>query len=1094
MHREYRPEELHCFDGGTVVGPAGRGALDQERALVAFTALLGVLVGGDVILGLVGWNPARAPYGLSLSMAAALLGAVYIVYRALVALSQRRIGADLALAQACLAALVLGQPFVAAEVVFIALVGEVLEAWTFARTRRALGRLVDQTPRSARVRRDGADIEIPADQLKVGDRVIIRPGERIAVDGSVTAGRSSVDQSALTGESLPLDRGPGDAVFTGTLNQFGVIEVHAEKVGSETTYAQVLGLVSQARRKKARLEKVADRLARYFLPVVELAAAATLLLGYLLGWPDAWSRTVAVLVVACPCGLVLATPAAMLASMAWLARHGVLIKGGSALESLAGCDTFAFDKTGTLTAGTPRLASLVVVGDRAEADVLRWAASAETTSRHPLATALLDEARRRSLPLAQPREATLLPGAGVRADCVAADGSIRKVLVGNRRLLDEAGMSLDDHALEILAQLDARGETALLAVVDGELAGVFGVHDAVRPEAHDVVHDLRHQKIKEIAILTGDRAPAAKAVARRIHADTVEPELLPAEKAHWIEERRRAGRRVAMVGDGINDAPALAGANAGIALGGMGADLAAEAGDLIVLGDPLRVLPDLVRLSRATVAIIRQNIIGFAFGLNAVAMLSATFGILGPVAAAILHQAGSLLVLLNSMRLLVFGDWEELAPVRRLRALGAWIGRLDDRIDLEGAWGWIWARRRALVAAACAVLLVVYAGSGWTTVGPGEAGVLQRFGRYQGLLGPGLHLRWPWPIERVTIAAPDRIRSLEIGFRAQGDAAAEPLRWESTHGRPLAAHSEETQSDMTVGPTPISLETRASGDALLLTGDGRYVELTATLQYSLDRSLPDSPRRFVLGVADGASALRPLAEAAVREVIGRRQLVELLTSGRRDAEVESARLLQARLAEYGFGVSVRTLSFQDIHPPLAVLDAYRDISRAVSDRQRRINEANAYRDRVLAEAAGKSAALREGALGFAESRQALAASEADRFSALCEVRRIQPVLTDVRFFWDELASALGGKLKVIVDEEPGRRRHLFLPGLPPEQTLPLVSPAPGSESNRTPAASDGRPARKSDHPYGSTPAPENGTSNRSSRPEPLTSSRSMPRS
>ena len=266
-------------------------------------------------------------------MIAALLGAVYIVYGALRALMQRRIGADIALAQACLAALVIGQPFVAAEVVFIALVGEVLEAWTFAHARRALGRLVDQTPRTARIRRGDDEVEVPAHDVAIGDRVIVRPGERIPIDGTVLSGRSTVDPSALTGEPMPIDRGPGDPVFTGTINQFGAIEVKAEKVGDETTFSQVLRLVEQARKRRAKLEKTADRMARYFLPVVELAAAATWVLGYLAGWPDVWSRMVAVLVVACPCGLVLATPAAMLASIAWLARHGVLIKGGTALEA-----------------------------------------------------------------------------------------------------------------------------------------------------------------------------------------------------------------------------------------------------------------------------------------------------------------------------------------------------------------------------------------------------------------------------------------------------------------------------------------------------------------------------------------------------------------------------------------------------------------------------------------------------------------------------------------------------------------------------------------------------------------------------------------
>jgi Cu+-exporting ATPase len=521
MHREYRPDDLHHHGSDLGKAAVGETDLERERALIAFTVLLGGLIGGDALLNLVGWNSGRPPLGLSLTLAAAILGAAYIVYGALQALSHGRIGADFALAQASLAALVLGQPFVAAEVVFIALLGEVLEAWTFAQTRKALRRLVDQTPRTARVRRDGEELVISAVELRVGDRLIVGPGERIAVDGTVVTGRSTVDQSALSGESLPIDKGPGDPVFTGTINQFGAIEVDTEKVGGATIFGQVVSLVSEARRRKANLEKVADRLARYFLPVVELAAGATLLAGYLAGWPDVWSRTVAVLVVACPCGLVLATPAAMLASMAWLARHGVLIKGGSALESLASCDTFAFDKTGTLTRGSPEFATLIATSGFAEDDVLRLAASAERASRHPLATVVTEEARRRSLELLVAHDVTELPGAGIQAQCLAPDQSIRTVLVGNRRLLGEHGVTMEKTTLSNLGELDARGETALFIAVDGIVAGMIGIRDTVRAEAHDVIHDLRHLKIREIAILTGDREPAARAVGQRVHVALV---------------------------------------------------------------------------------------------------------------------------------------------------------------------------------------------------------------------------------------------------------------------------------------------------------------------------------------------------------------------------------------------------------------------------------------------------------------------------------------------------------------------------------------------------------------------------------------------
>ena len=1036
MHREYRPDHMHHGEEGAFGLPIVDHEHD-ERALIAFTALLGGLIGADLLLGLLGWERQRFPLGLSPAMIAALLGAVYIIYGTLQSLLQRRIGADLALAQACLAALMIGQPFVAAEVVFIALLGEVLEAVTFARTRRALGRLVEQTPRTARVRRDGQEVEVPAHDVVIGDRVVVRAGDRVPVDGTILTGRSTVDQSALTGESLPIDKGPGDPVFTGTINQFGAIEVVAEKVGGDTTFGQVLRLVAQAKRRKAPLEKTADRLARYFLPLVELVAGGTLLVGYLAGWPDVWSRTVAVLVVACPCGLVLATPAAMLASMAWLARHGVLIKGGSALESLASCDTFAFDKTGTLTKGKPQFTSLIAVGGRDEESLLRLSASAEAASRHPLAAAVVEEARRRSLELLEPIEATVLPGAGVQARCAAQDEESHTVLVGNRRLLSEHGLGIDPPVEALLGELDGRGQTALLVAVDGEVAGVIGVHDAIRPEAHDVIHDLRHMKIKEIAILTGDREPAARAVAKRVHADTVAAELLPADKARWIEERRASGRRVAMVGDGINDAPALAQADAGIALGGIGADLAAEAGGIIILGDPLRVLPDLLGLARSTVAVIRQNIIGFAFGLNAVAMLSATLGILGPVAAAILHQVGSLLVLLNSMRLLVFGDWAELPPFRRARQIGAWIGRVDDHVDLDRAWRWAWGRRRAVVAIALISLLAGYAASGWTAIGPDEVGVLQRFGRYRGTLGPGLHLRWPYPIESVRTIAPDRVRSLEIGFRAAARPQAGSLGWEASHDR--------QESD------PIEDE------GLLLTGDGRYVEVSATLQYAIDREDPEYGRRFLLGVADGEGAVRSLAESVIREEVGRRELLDLLTSGRRQAEEAAAELLRTRLQAYRFGLAVRGVSFQDIHPPLAVLDAYRDVSRATSDRQRRINEATAYRDQVVTEAHGKSRALRNAAEADRSRQLALAAGSAHSFESLREARQYAPALTDFRLFWKMVADAFAGKDKLILDEESGRRRHLVMPGLPWDQMMPAIRPEPPPRATDTMPPADARP-------------------------------------
>ena len=1042
MHREFHPEDMHHLRAHAFGAGEPHAHAEDHRPLYALTATLGVLIAGDLLFGALGW---RTPFGVSLATVAAILGGARIVYAALEALAGGRIGADIALAQACLAAIVIGEPFVAAEVVFIALVGEVLEALTFARTQKAIGRLLDQAPRTARVRRDGGERMIPAHQVEVGDLVLVAAGERVPVDGPVVAGRSAVDQSALTGEPIPADKGPGDPVFTGTVNQFGTLEVRAERVGHETTLGQVLRLVADARRRKAPLERAADRYARYFLPVVEAVAALTLVAGYLLGWADTWLRAVAVLVVACPCALILATPAAVMASMAWLARHGVLIKGGIALERLAGCDTFAFDKTGTLTLGRPEPASVEALADLETAEVLRLAATAERSSRHPLARVVLRAAADRGIEPDDPTGAEFeaLPGAGVSAHW-KPEGTAEPiaVLVGNRRLLAERGIELGPRAEAALAGADDRGETPLLVAVGGRVVGLIGARDPVRPEAHDVVHDLKHLGISEVAILTGDRPNAALAVARRVHIKEVEAELMPAEKAAWIEARQASGRRVAMVGDGINDAPALARAHAGIALGGIGADLAAEAGDLVILGDPLRVLPDLVGLSRATVRVIRQNIIIFAFGLNATAMAAAALGILGPIAAALLHQAGSLLVLLNAMRLLVYGEWSETPPGRAWRAAGRVVRRIDDRLAPAPAIGWLLGRWRPLVASGLGLALIAYATRGWTAIEPNEVGLVRRGGLYVGRLGPGLHLRWPPPLERVDRVRPDRVRSVEVGFRTGGAEPAdsgEPVRWESSHDRAVVA--------------------RFDAESLAMTGDGQLVELSATAQYRLDPR-PGALERYAFGVADADEALRPLAESAIRSVVARQRLDDLLTD-RRAAEAEAAATLRDRSDAYGLGLIVVGVAFRDVHPPLAVVDAYRDVSRAESERLRRANEGEAYRAEQLALAEGRAAATLSSAEADRASRLSRAGGQADAFLARQDARSTAPTLTDHRLYWELIASTLAGRAKLILDPGQANRRHIVLPDVPLDalataSTLLRAATDPGA-AEKTPPSSGSIP-------------------------------------
>ncbi len=570
--------------------------------------------------------------------------------------------------------------------------------------------------------------------------------------------------------------------------------------------------------------------------------------------------------------------------------------------------------------------------------------------------------------------------------------------------------------------LDDQGETALVVAVDGAIAGWIGLRDTVRPEAHDVIHDLKHLKVRQIALLTGDRDPVARRVARQVHLKTALAELMPADKAGWIREQQEAGRKVAMVGDGINDAPALAQADAGIALGGIGSDLAAEAGDLIILGDPLRNLPALVELSRATVGVIRQNIIGFAFGLNAVAVILASLGILSPVAAAILHQVGSLLVLLNSMRLLVFGGWSELPPVRQLRAVGQRIGRLDDSLDLEAIWLWLAQHRGAIVSWAVGVLAALYACSGVTAIRPGEVGLVLRLGGFRRVLEPGLHLCFPEPIERVIRLEPGRVRSLEIGFRRTAGSQGEPLRWESSHGRSLEEGDEE------------------AGDPLLLTGDGQFLEISASVQYAIDSSRPGSLRRIALGVAGPEAALQAMGESAVRQTVASRSLLDILTVGRREVEAAATRRLEQKLQSLDLGLHIQGITFQDVHPPLSVVDAYRDVSRAESDRRRRSNEAAAYRAEKLIDAEARARATVNTAQADHDRALTLSASQADVFSYQLAARDAAPALTDFRLFWETIATVMADRPKLILDGTAGRAQHLILPRLPLEQAASLISP------------------------------------------------------
>ncbi|MBL8793634.1 MAG: heavy metal translocating P-type ATPase, partial [Planctomycetia bacterium] len=748
---------------------------ERNLSLYLLTGLIGLLIAADLWPSLVAWLGLPAGYApwprliagkYPLSLLAAVIGGARILYGSIASLLEGKLGADLALAIACIAAILINEPLVAAEVVFIGMFGECLESFTFERTQRAIRSIVEVCPRRCWLLRDGQEVRVLTGEVQVGDRVVVKPGARVPVDGVVLDGRSAVDASALTGESIPVDKGPGDEVLAGSLNQFGALTVEAQRVQQQTVVGRVIELTARALQDKAPLERTADRLARYFLPVVLGLAALTFLVCLLAYWgPLARQRldlgpavrlavypTLAVLVVACPCALILATPAAVIAALGRLAGTGILIKGGSAIERLSQVRAFAFDKTGTLTEGKLELGDVLPMPGVAADEVLKVAATAEQNSEHPIARAILQAARAKSLALDAVAEFQAQPGAGVAARTVG-DAGLR-LLVGTPRLLEERQVPIPAAALELLTRLDSSGQTALLVALDDLVLGAIGARDRVRPEAADVLTQLRNLGVERITLLTGDRSAAAKTVATAVGIDEVHAGLLPPQKADFV-----ASQAAAFVGDGINDAPALARAQVGLAIGGTGTDVAAEAGDIVLMGDPLRSLPLLLKLSRETVRIIRQNILIFAFIINGIGIVvtgwlwplfaPADWYDQAPLAGVIYHQLGSLLVLLNAMRLL----WFERGPVQnptwtrlrdRMQQIDAWSAR---HLNLDEGLHWIAHHARGVTAFVFGLVVAGWLLSGFIQVNADEAAVASTFGRPEDdTLEPGLHWRWPWPV------------------------------------------------------------------------------------------------------------------------------------------------------------------------------------------------------------------------------------------------------------------------------------------------------------------------------------------------------------
>ena len=604
----------------------GHGVEWPELIRIAFVGLAAAAVWFRL------WEP--FPHISVIGIAATLIGGYPIFKEAFENIVERKMTMELSMTIALLSALAIGEFFTALVITGFVLAAEVLEGLTVGRGRRAIQSLLDFLPRTVAVRRNDQVVEVASDEVQVGDTVIVKPGGRIPVDGAVLSGRSFVEQAAITGEAMPVEKVPGDAVYAGTINQSGALEIDAQKLGRDTTFGRIIEAVERAEKSRAPIQKTADRLAGYLVYFALGAAILTFVITHNV------RSTISVVIVAGACGIAAGTPLAILGAIGRAAHHGAIIKGGLYLEALAAVDTVLLDKTGTLTFGTPQIREVVSANGFTERQIVAAASIAERKSEHPLAKAVVTRAMELAIPLVEPDEFSYTPGRGV---IVRYKGE--QILVGSMALLVEHGMTRG---------LPARGNGAdgaseIYVARAGEVLGSIRIADVLRPEAKTAIAAMRQMGLKTV-LLSGDTQAATSSVGRGLGVDEAVGGLLPEQKAMWVTELRSKGRNVAMVGDGINDAPALVEANVGIAMGS-GTDVARESADVILIGSDLSKLVETLRVARRCRGIIMQNFVG-TLVVDSIGVGMAAFGFLNPLLAAFIHVTSELAFILNSTRLL----------------------------------------------------------------------------------------------------------------------------------------------------------------------------------------------------------------------------------------------------------------------------------------------------------------------------------------------------------------------------------------------------------------------------------------------------------
>lgn len=550
-----------------------------------------------------------------------------------------KISSALLISVAMIAAILIGDLFAAGEVAFIMAIGEMLEDKTTARARKGLKKLIGLAPVTGRRVTAEGEETIPAEQIRVGDILRILPGEIIPVDGEIIEGETSVDQSVMTGESMPVDKAVGDRVFCGTVNRFGSIDIRATKVGEDSSLQKLIRMVKEAEDQQAPMQRTADRWASWLVPVALLIALVAGVIKYLMGDPEYLTVAVTVLVVFCPCALVLATPTAIMAAIGQATRHGIIIKSGEALEKMGRVDTVAFDKTGTLTFGNLSVSDVLTFSDHSEIELLALTAAAESRSEHPLGKAITAHAGELGLDIPAVSDFRMEAGKGISATVQG-----HSLLCGNQSYLTGLGTQIPAEASASLDSLRDQGKALVLVAEGHRLLGVIALSDTLRPTTPEMVEKLRGMDTRTV-LLTGDNRNAAAHFAEQVGITEIRAELLPEDKVTAIAALQAEGKQVCMIGDGVNDAPALKTANVGVAMGTMGSDIAIEAADIALMGDDISKIPYLKRLSRATLNTIRLSIT-LSLGINFAAILLSLLEVLTPTTGALVHNLGSCFVVL----------------------------------------------------------------------------------------------------------------------------------------------------------------------------------------------------------------------------------------------------------------------------------------------------------------------------------------------------------------------------------------------------------------------------------------------------------------